>query len=87
MFDISLSGPFGFYGCLNGLTSKLIPTLFPENYACPARKNFTGNALQSVGFKHVSPPSHPKSSQGTTWCVKSRKSYNRQTMRFKKGNK
>lgn len=55
LFGIPLSEPFGFYGCLNGLTGKLIPTLFPENYAFAERKNFTGNALQSDGIKRGSP--------------------------------
>ena len=45
----------GFTDALKGLANKLFPTLFPENYARPARKNFTGNALQSDGIKRGSP--------------------------------
>lgn len=45
----------GFTDALQGLANKLFPTLFPENYARPARKNFTGNALQSDGIKRGSP--------------------------------
>ncbi|ROT16259.1 hypothetical protein EEL51_13810 [Muribaculaceae bacterium Isolate-110 (HZI)] len=40
------------------LTKKPFATLFPENYSCKARKNFTGNALQSVVIRRVSPPLH-----------------------------
>ena len=45
----------GFTDALQGLANKLFPTLFPENYARHARKNFTGNALQSDGIKRGSP--------------------------------
>jgi hypothetical protein len=48
--------PFGIYRCGIGLTNKRFPTLFPENYSCTARKNFTGNALQSDGIKRGGPP-------------------------------
>jgi hypothetical protein len=50
-----LSEPLGIYRCFTGLTNKLFPTLFPENYSFAERKNFTGNALQSDGIKRGSP--------------------------------
>ena len=50
-----LPEPLGIYRCFKGLTDKLFPTLFPENYSFAERKNFIGNALQSDGIKRGSP--------------------------------
>jgi len=51
-----LPEPLGIYRCFTGLTNKLLPTLFLENYSFAERKNFIGNALQSDGIKRGSPP-------------------------------
>lgn len=53
-----LPEPFGFYDASKELSKKPFPTLFLENYTCAERKNFTGNALQSVGTGRGSPPLH-----------------------------
>ena len=50
-----LPKPLGIYRCFKGLTNKLFPTFFPENYSFTERKNFSRNALQNDGTKRVSP--------------------------------
>ena len=50
-----LPEPLGIYRCFKGLTNKLFPTLFLENYSFTERKNFSRNVLQSDGIKRVSP--------------------------------